>query len=310
MVKGALQAQSRYLVVTNKLTAIYENVVAIYDDEDSLLLLDLGSEVARILYCDLKPELLKVAENEAIKAEKLMITCEFSSFNEAFKSFLEENEYRSDKQGRILAADIADFAITEDEEYEEGPDRDGLEWVPFRDLMAYQIWELEEDFSRKNIVIQRDELLRFSSDFSGIVYDKGENIKAYDLVSEEGRNIVLEGLFDNEIFHYEAKALALKGLLKEVATPGVGENFDKVVIPDPELEDLALLRSLLSAPGSFHEAGVIYSARKKLSRKGLHTDAPETEADPRSVKRIKWLAENKLLATPFQGNINWKGALK
>ena len=286
-------------------TPIYDNVMTIYDEAGEAAILDLNDDIARILYCDCSTTLLKLAEAEAIKAEKRVISAGFSSFNDRFRSFLEENGFRSEGSGSILAVDLKDILESVEVSKLLQVPGEEFEWIPFRDLMSFQVEELEELLDTLHLAIRREEILRFDSNLSGIVYDCKRKIRDYDLALVSGTDLVFEGLISNDSQDERAKKAAIRGFVSQLIDCYMTEEYERIVFVDPERKNLELISSLLDDPKRLESIGSMLSARKNL-KKIQGTDLPKVELNYGAEARIIELSADKLEAVPFQSNINWK----
>ncbi len=289
-----------------KVTNIKEETIAVYDEKNSAVAVSLGGDTARILYLDRDKVLLKIAEKEAVKASKLIMEYDFNGSDTQTKDFLKENGYKTESTGNIYALDIKELFATGALEKAAGFSKDGLTWIPFRDLMAYQALELTDVLRSMNIMIEPEELLRFNSDLSGVVYDDNGRITAFDLVSETGRDLLIECLTAVGNKKDGQPQEALSGMAKEAVDCGIQESFERILMLYVDDKNMTLAEKVLGGSCDIKVVGSTVKARKLLTGKTAIEETPRAEMDYDAETLVEGIIAAKTALVPLQDNINWK----
>lgn len=289
-----------------KMTNFKEGAIAVYDEHNSIVAVSLRGESARILFLDRDSTLLKIAEKEALKASKMMLEYDFNSADTETKDFLKANGYKTEDTGDIYALNIEELFTAGVIEKAAAFSKDGLTWIPFRDLMSYQALELTDVFRSMNIMIGPEELLRFNSDLSGVVYEDSGRIAAFDLVSEVGSDLLIECLTSAGIKAEGILEEALAGMAKEAVGCEIQKNFDRLLMLYVDDRNMALAKKVLGSLCDIGSVGNTLKARKLLTGKTVTEEIPEPEMDYDAEISTERLIAAKTSLVPFQDNINWK----
>ncbi len=289
-----------------KMTNIAEGVTVLYDEDYRAAAVDLNSELSRILYADCDPDLLAAAEFEAVKAGKTMMIADFSSLQNKQKDFLENNGYKIETAGKIYEIDVLQFFSAGLTEKCTGRDEGELIWIPFRDLISFQAEELLDEFEKLGMLIRKEELLRFNNNLSGVVYDRDNNIAAFDLISEYGEDLVFECLYGRRSDYERCVTAALYGFGGQLKTCNISESYRRILLYEIDSRNMDIMKELSGGSCELKEAGNMLCARKNLNKNASKTGPGEIAADYGAERKMSGIIYEKLKSSPLQSGINWK----
>ena len=185
----------------------------------------------------------------------------------------------------------------------------GTEWIPFRDLLAYQFEELMSLIRLEGIPISGDELARFDEDLSGIIYDANKKVSAFILSVTQGEEILVEGLYgtrkDNPIYIMAA----LRGFATEIYNCDMEEIYQRISMIEINQKVSRILKKLMYEDFEILEEGKVMHARKVLAEPD-EADLPVSiESNAIAQFSALRLMTDRLERQRFQNNINWKSGL-
>jgi hypothetical protein len=283
-------------------TSVSENIEFIRDEKDNSLAMDFSVNPPRILFADNNEELLKAAESLAGSRGRKEIVYDCSSFNDLTLDLLNKAGYELSKRQSILSVNIEELFSSQAVKKSLGISFPDVVWIPFRDLLLYQLEELVEEFEKAKIPLKKEDIERFDDDLSGIVYDKNGSVRAFVLVSLSGPDLLFECL--HGIGGNDPKFImsALQGFAKEITYNDLLGIYDRIIMLEMNGTVRPLIKRLLDNTYELSEPGYIICAKKSLPEK----QAKAEFQDGGSVRVAKNLISEKLSETYYQSNINWK----
>ncbi len=292
-----------------KLTNIRDGVFAVFGSDKRAIAVDVNGDAARILFCDPDRQLILAAEAEAVRSGKKMMVCSLAPANNTMNDFLKENGYETKGGiGEIYTVDLAGLISSDTVKKIIKKGYEELIWIPFRDLMFYQALELSDAFQRFRIPIPKEELVRFHTDLSGVVYDRNNEISAFNLVSEAGEDLMVECLYAIKSDGGKAAMAAVAGMAAETEKLDISEDFNRLLLLESDEKVLSIIKKLTDGVCELKTAGRTVSARKNLGKRNLHRVLPEIVMDYDAGELIGGIVADKIAAIPFQNSINWKSS--
>ena len=287
-------------------TDISDSTVLILDEKENAIALDLSDDTARILYADPDKELITAAGEYAGNMGKSQIVADFCFTGAGIKEALKECGYEFISGSSILAVNIKELFSSKAVQKSISISFPEVSWVPFRDLLLYQLEELVDEFAREKIPLKREDIGRFDEDLSGIVYDSNGRIKAFVLVSEAGADLLFECMYGASGNEPKYIMAALQGFAKEMISCDLLDIYDRIVILEINSKVTPLIKRLLDSNYELERLGNINSGKKNLSGTFI---VPEFESG-KSARIARELLLNKLGERYYQSNINWKVSWK
>lgn len=288
------------------MTNIKNETIAIFDGDKKTVVLDMGNDMARLLFFDRDKTLLEAAENEALKAGKIMMVYDFCSRDADAKEFLKENGFKIEETGDIYTASIDELFSAGVISRMGSLKEEGYEWIPFRDLIFYQAMELIDVLREQKIPISSNDLLRFNGNLSGVVYDSEGKIAAYNFVSEMEDDLLLECLNSCRKAESEPLFPALYGMAAEMEKCNIEENFESLYLYDISTRKMSIAKEIVSGACDINAAYKTLCAKKILRKKSSQSESTELVMDYDAENMLGGIAAERILKIPFQCNINWK----
>ena len=289
-----------------KMTNIKRGTIAIFDEDMKVVALDLNGEMARLLFFDHDRTLLAAAENEALKAGKMMMVYDFCSQDQDAKDFLKENGFKTEETEEIYSVSIGDLFSRGVVSRTASLKADGYKWIPLRDLIFYQAMELIDVFGEQDIPISTGDLLMFNNDLSGVVYDSEGKIAAYNLLSGYDDGLMFECLNSHLKTDSEPLYTALSGIAKEMEGCNINERFENLYLYDIDNRKMSMAKELVDGACDISPVYTTLCARKILKRKSIQDESTKVIMDFDAEQTLNRITTEKIFAIPFQNNINWK----
>ncbi len=277
------------------------------NDEDKLIMVDTGADTtARILYCDGDIELLHLAENEALLRGKTNIVYEFGSRYSEDRDFFADQGYEISEKMKILSVNLSDIFESKGVQKSMKIKFPGTEYVPFRELMLYQLEELEALFTSAHIPLTMEDIVGFDYDLSGIVYD--ENMKIMSLVCSavQGREIIIECLYGTKKADPRFIMSALQGFAGQLIFCNLMDIYNTITVIEANPTVGMLLRRLIDSRFIIRQDGRAVEAKKTIAAGYDNLTASVAEADHLKAAAFDVSLEKKLKYRYYQHNINWK----
>ncbi len=278
-------------------------------DESSIAVKVRGDE-ARILFSDDDEDLLKLAENQALALGCRKISCDYFSAFRRFNSFLEGNGYETETGKNIIGVNIRDIFASKAVQKSLVIDFPDTDFIPFGELMLYQLEELKELMDKAGIPLTREGLGELDEGLSGIAYDKNRKIRAFILVSAKAEDILIECIYGVSKYNPKYIMTALMGFGKEMIRCGAVQMYEKIMMLEFNDTVRPLVQRLLDGKYEILSPGKILHSAKKLSDMPVLESGLEVREDRISVYEARQLYDREILKRPFQGNINWKADWK
>ncbi len=261
---------------------------------------------ARILFSEDDPELLKMAENEACSMGCRKAVCDYYSAFEMFGSFLSDSGYDSSKTKKIIGVNIRDIFASKAVKKSLTIDFPDTDFIPFEELLLYQLEELMELIDKAGIPLSREDVGELDQALSGIAYDKNRKIQAFILVSARSEDIVVECLYGVSKNNPKYIMTALQGFGKEIIRCGMTDMYEKVTMLEYNDTIRPLVLRLLDGKFKLLEIGDVIHAEKLLDSGKDDGKKPEARDDRTAIFEAKKIYDTEILRRPYQGNINWK----
>ncbi len=267
-------------------------------------------DTARVLFTDkesgIAAELEK--EAEALGCRELEFDCYSRLANTI--SFMKKAGFTGDETKDILAvmtAELMNSKAVRKSLVINFPDTD---YIPFRELLLYQLDELYTVIKNAGIPLSREDLLRFDEDLSGIAYDVKRKIQAFILVSVKAGDILIECLYGVNGNNPKFIMCALQGFAREIIRCRMMEIYERICMLEYRDNVRPLLKRLLDSKYEVMILGNVVHMSKELPKSEGGAEAEGTTEDKAAALLARKKIEEKVAGIPYQGNINWKAAWK
>ena len=277
--------------------------VRIMDDEDNFIIIKCFGRDARIMSIPSGYELIKAAEAEAFDRGMERILFDYSSELEELSSYLQESGYTLSDSFKILSVNARELMTSKGVTKSMAVDFPGIEYVPFRDLIAYQEEEVVDILAREHIILGKNDLDRFDEDISCVSYDENSKPKAVVLASTQGKEILVELLYGLGGYNPQFIMAALQGFAREMTYLGLLTVYDRISMLEVNESITPLVKRLLDREYSLDVTGTVKKAVKELS------DAARDPGIELENITGKHYIEEKI-GYPYQNNINFKSQWK
>ncbi len=283
-------------------TRIDEDTFIIFNGyNDGVIIKDYGDSL-RVIYTDEDPGLIAAAEYVAFEMKKKSIIAGFCDAEEGVADLFRKRDFITEKSINIISASIDELFSSKAVERVMDISFEDVVWIPFRDLMVYQVEELLDVFESSDIPIFREDILRFDEDLSGVIFNRLNKIEAFILVSVKGGNLNIEcvhGLNKNEPKFIMS---VLKGFAGEMNL-GFKNLYENIFVIEANKTIGALMTKLLDKKYKIENHGKVVRVKKHI------IEEPEgiSIEDNDSISRRMYdeLVE-KMEKKPYQDNLNWK----
>ena len=276
------------------------------NDNDKLLLIDNGGAASKILYADADSDLLKLAENEAVLSGKSRMEYRFCSRYPEDTALFAGNGYELTETKKFLSVNIADLFESKGVQKSMKIEFPGTEYIPFRELMLYQLEELENLFSLAHIPLALEDIVRFDDDLSGIVYDENMNIMSLVCASVQGREIIIECLYGTKKKDPRFIMSALQGFAMQLIFCDLAEIYNAITVLEANPTVGMLLRRLVDSRYTVRDDMRVLTATKALPKGMDGAGSMVLEADNLTAAKLEDSLEKKMKYRYYQRNINWK----
>lgn len=277
--------------------------VRIKDDEDNFIILKFFGRDARIMNIPTDYKLIKAAEAKALDKGMARIVFDYSSGLEELTSYLQKSGYQLSDSYKILSVNASELMTSKGVAKSLAVDFPGIEYVPFRDLIAYQEEEIIDILVRENIILGKNDMDRFDEDISCVTYDENRKAKAVVLTSTQGKEILVELLYGLGGHNPQFIMAALQGFAREMIYLGLLSVYDRISMLEVNDSITPLVKRLLDREYSLDVTGTVKKAVKELS------DAARDPGIELENITGKHYFEEKI-GYPYQNNINFKSQWK
>ena len=277
--------------------------IRIMDEEDNYIILKCYGQDARIMNVPSNFELIKAAEAQALLRGMDKAIFDYSSELEDLSSYLQEAGYNLTDSYKILSVNAGELMSSAGVTKSAAIDFPGIEYVPFRDLILYQVEEAISILARENIILGKNDIERLDEDLSCIAYDENRKAKAIVLASTQGKEILVELLFGIGGNNPQFIMAALQGFARELNYLELLKVYDTISMLEINDSITPLVKRLLDKEYSLKVTGDVKSAVKELSDK---TGESVIEFD--NIKGGQYTDEK--IGYPYQNNINFKSQWK
>ncbi len=289
---------------------ISNNRFLLTDAENRNIAVGVRGDEARILFADADENLLKAAEKEAFHLGCRRMTCDFYDAFRRFNAFLTENGYESDRTKKIIGVNVKDLFASKAVRKSLVIDFGDTDFIPFGELLLYQLDELCILMEKAGVPISRDEIGSLDQDLSGIAYDKNRRIQAFILVSVKADDILIECLYGVSRNNPKYIMTALQGFGKEMIRCGITGMYEKICMLEYSDTVRPLVQRLLDGKYELMELGNVMHS-EHIPEEIMDDDTtPEEKKDRLSMHEAAVIYDREILRRPYQGNINWKADWK
>ncbi len=277
-----------------------EDCLCFLDNNGDKLIMKLYEKNARILKTDINKELVLAAEQIAFQAGKTMLCCDFPSDEESTEKVLSECGFTMSQGKDIISVKASELFYSKGVQKSMQVDFPKLEFYPFRDLLLYQVEQLQHYLSKNHVILSQREITEFDNDLSGVVYNESLMPQAVILVSEYGKEIMIEFLFGIVKDKPLNVMAALQGFATEFMNHRFLEIYDTIAMLKVKETIVPLLKRLLDKEYDLKKEGYTLEAKKALSADSVSSDVSITEDN--TAANISVMKE----IVHYQHNINWK----
>ncbi len=283
-----------------------ENLVAFANDVGNLCKMSCQQDKAHLLFVDRSAELLAFAEDAALSCGCKNIYFDYAARYSEFGEFLEAQGYGITDKKRLLTVKISELFESKGVKKSINIEFPGMEFIPIRDLMIYQMDELYELFETASIPLNKEDIVRFDEDLSGIVYNQDMNIASFILSYIQGEEIIIECLYGTKKGDPRYIMAALQGFAREMITLRLLNMYRNITVIEANATVGPLLRRLLDGKYEVMDDGTVKRAEKILKKVPKNNLPDIIDADRIKAFEIDKALEEKLRFQYCQNNINWK----
>ncbi len=281
-------------------TMLPGDVICLTDGNGQHLLMKCYKNNARILFTDDNKYLVIAAEQLASDQGETLMECDFPFGNEVYRDLFSECEYTLRESKDIISIKTSEAFSSKGVEKTLQHDFTSLEWYPFRDLLLYQVEELESIFAERHIPLRREDIVLYDDDLSGVLYDDELVPKAILLVSVYGNEVLVEfihGIVRDKPVHIMA---ALQGFGKEFMRHQMMEIYERISMINVNESILPLIHLLVDKQYEPDKVDRCVTAKKDITGGDLYEKIIIDE-DPKAVYEsiLKEIRH-------YQHNLNWK----
>lgn len=280
-------------------TFLPNDIIRLADEEGNVALWSKHGENARILATPPSVELLKAIETDAISTGKDTIFFDFPDALAAISDSLENHGYEIKDSEKILSVSAKELFASRGVEKSIGVSFSGVEYIPLRDLLLYQVEDIMEFLLEKKIILGPADIARFDEDLSCVVYDEQYGIRSVIFASTFVNEVLVEVLVGSGKKNPQYIMAAMQGFAKEFLALRLLNVYDKISMLEANESIAPLIKRLLDKDYTLEDGGHVITAKKKL-----------TDSDNDKDFLFEELINNPYLAMPdsypYQENINLK----
>jgi hypothetical protein len=289
-----------------KVKELSDNILIISNHLGEKAVLQISGSEARFLFADPNQKIIEAAEELAGSRGCVTIIWDFCSEVRNVRRLLEEGGYDIIESKRILEVNIKQLLASKAVKKSIAINFPDTDFIPFRELMLYQLEELENTIKAADIPLTREDIARFDEDLSGIAYDEKNRIQAFILVSDKADDILIECLYGVHGNNPKYIMTALQGFAREIVRCLLTDVYEDICMLEYNETVSPLLKRLLDSKYQVRDNEKVLHAAKSLLQSG--TSEETISEDKSNLRESVYLVriQEDIAKIPYQGNINWK----
>lgn len=247
-------------------------------------------------------QLLAVMEQEAYERGVRRMEAFFPETLEDYASVLESSGYAITGCARILSLDTKMILASPDIKKLTDSRSESGSCKHLSELSISQFEDVYALLNKLGIRITTQDMARFSSRFSGVVFDQSTHPRAIILCTEERDSLHVELLAGASKTSTPYIVRALKELIHDLAKFGAAERYERITMIAANGSINAILNKMVSEASGMKDIVTVMSADKHLTEKTNMEYAVDISED--SDMAGEWRREIRHI--PYQYNICWK----
>ncbi len=273
--------------------------IKISDENGSYIALKYYGSDARVMTVPFDYKFIKAATTLAALDGKKRIYFDFPDSLEEMPELLKADGYEVSQGYRILSVNAGELFSSKAVEKSIDIEFPKAEYVPFRDLILYQVEEVIARLAEEKIIIGSKDIERFDDDLSCVVYDDKRKLRSVILASTQGNEVLVELLFGMDSGSPLYIMAALQGFAWEFLSYHLLDVYNRISMLEVNESITPLVKRLLNKEYLVSVEGTVLRASKELSAKDR-----ESGITFEDVTR-SFPPEDKI-GYPYQNNINFK----